>query len=200
MEFGWMMSKEAIERQQRLDDEMHRLFSLPDRWLARELLTHARAAREIGHDIFGRDAKLEHRYQAELMWDVIPEIAYRLGETEFKPGERAADIRRLTNAELRERTCDQLHAQPMLVVFSSRLHRGMNVYGLLTRYPSVGNPVMFALDRFAPADRDNPDWAARSVLSAAAAKGTDGAFEWTPELTERRSIAAAQQNARGIQR
>lgn len=184
MEMNLLMSKDALERLNRLDDELARLYSLPDRWLARELLSHARTARDIGHDIFGRNSKLDHRYQADLVWDVIPEIAYRLGESSFLGGERGGDIKSLTNAELRERVCEQLHAQPLLVAFSNRLHRGMNVYKLLTRHPTSGNPVLFALDRFAPADRSNPDWAARAVWSASAAKGEDGVFEWTPELSE----------------
>lgn len=182
MEMNLLMSRDALERMNRLDDELARLFSLADRWLARELLSHARAARDIGHDIFGREVKTEHRYQAELVWDVIPEIAYRLGESSFVKGERGGDIKGLTNAELRERACEQLHAQPLLVAFSSLLHRGMNVYNLLTRHPTAGNPVLFAIERFAPADRSKPDWAARAVWSAAAAKGMDDVYEWTPEL------------------
>jgi hypothetical protein len=180
------MSKEAAERLAKLDDELDRLFSLPDRWLARELLSHARAARDIGHDIFGRDAKLENRYQAELVWDVVPEIAYRLGESSFVKGERGGDIRGLTNAQLRERAVEQLHAQPLLVAFASNLHRGMNVYRLLTRHPTVGNPVLFALDRFAPADRANPDWPSRSIWSSFAARGMDDVYEWNPDLGDAR--------------
>jgi hypothetical protein len=186
MDLSLVMSKEAAERLAKLDDELNRLYSLPDRWLARELLSHARAARDIGHDIFGREAKLENRYQAELVWDVIPEIAYRLGESSFLKGERGGDIRGLTNVQLRERACEQLHAQPLLVAFASNLHRGMNVYRLLTRHPAVGNPVLFALDRFAPADRDNPDWASRSIWSSFAARGIDDVYEWNPELEEAR--------------
>ncbi|MBY3432915.1 hypothetical protein HFN89_01825 [Rhizobium laguerreae] len=183
MELSLAMTREAAERLARLDDELDRLFFLPDRWLARELLSHARAARDIGHDIFGRDAKLE-RYQAELMWDVIPEIACRLGESHFLRGERGGDVRTLTNAELRERACEQLHARPLLVAFGSKLHRRVNVYGLLTRNPSVGNPVIFALDRFAPADRAKLDWPSRAIWSAFAARGTDGIYEWSPVLGE----------------
>ncbi|MBY3157234.1 hypothetical protein HFO56_33455 [Rhizobium laguerreae] len=184
MELSLVISKEAAERLAKFEDELDRLFSLPDRWLARELLSHARAARDIGHDIFGRDTKLENRYQAELVWDVVPEIAYRLGENNFLKGERGGDIRGLTNAQLRERATEQLHAQPLLVAFASKLHRDMNVYRLLTRHPTVGNPVLFALDRFAPADRTNPDWASRAIWSSFAARGIDDIFEWNPELEE----------------
>ena len=179
-----VMTKEALFRLARRDAEIDRLFALPDRWLARELVSHARAARSIGREIFGFEAKRPDRYQSELVWDVIPEIAFRLGETSFMNGERGGGVRSMSDMELRLLACEQLHSRPLLLAFARNLHHGVNVYSLLTNWPTGGNPVVFALDRIVPADREDPDWAARAINKACEAMGYDDVYEWTAELRE----------------
>jgi hypothetical protein len=116
------------------------------------------------------------------MWDYIPEIAANLGETQFMTGERSSRVRGMTADVLRERTCDQLYHQPLLVAFAGKVFRGVNVYNLLTNNPSSGNPVVFALDRFAPADILEPDWAARRICDFYASRGLDDVYAWQPDL------------------
>jgi hypothetical protein len=183
IDYRTVMNRETIGRIANRNAELARLFDLPDRWLARELLSHARAARDIGREIFGFEVKRHDRYQSELVWDIIPEIAARLGETSFFPGERGGEAKRASDAELRHMACEQLYSRPLLLAFSARPHRGLNVYALLTNWPSAGNPVVFALDRFAPADRADPDWAARAVNQVARSIGYgDDVMEWHPDF------------------
>lgn len=176
-----MMTKEQRDRRARQDREVERLYELPDRWLARELLSLARAARALGHDVFGHEVPKVDRYQSELVWDIVPEVAARLGETAFHKHERSHFIRSVSDQELRLRAANQVDYQPLLVTFSQRLHRGINVYNLLTRPPVRGNPVFIGLDRFAPADEAAPDWAAKAVNANLAARGIDGVYSWCPD-------------------
>jgi hypothetical protein len=181
VDFSKMMTKDQMDRWARQDREVERLFELPDRWLARELLSLARAARYIGHDVFGHETPKVDRYQSELVWDIVPEVAARLGETSFHKHERSAFIRGVSDHELRLRAANQVDYQTLLVMFAQRLHRGINVYNLLTRPPVKGNPVFIGLDRFAPADRVAPDWAAKTINANLAARGVDGVFSWCPD-------------------
>ncbi len=59
--------------------DIHRMFKLPDLWLAAELLRLARQARQVAPDLLGnRDAS---GHDVGLVWDIIPEVARRPRKT-----------------------------------------------------------------------------------------------------------------------
>jgi hypothetical protein len=67
--------------------EMERLRRLPDRWLAEERLRLARAARDAYPRELGNPSTMA--YAPMPVWNVIPEIARRLGATRLNRQEAA---------------------------------------------------------------------------------------------------------------
>lgn len=171
---NWIEAKATQMR-----SEMLRLNGLPDRWLARELMTITRAARHVGGHILSPQNDVDLRLRS-LLWDVIPEVAFRLGETEFLPGERSHAVSGLTDTNLRTYSADLLSDRPYLVAFARRPWRGMNVYAFITRPAHDGNPVVIGLDRFADPDPDFPDKAAASINRRFEAEGIEGVWTWSP--------------------
>jgi hypothetical protein len=83
--FKISLPEEARAQLERERQEIERLFHLTDRVLGETLLTLARACRTKLPD------KLKPNsisYESGLVWDLIPEIAKRLGCSDFEPNER----------------------------------------------------------------------------------------------------------------
>lgn len=118
--------------------EMQRVCRLRARWLARAILQTARLLRA---------ERVQHRpydiaNEARLYWQLIPELAYRLGERSFANHERQDDdVRALSNSQLKF-YC--LHAW-------QNLSRPTTVLAIQTRVffqpASAGNPLSLALER-----------------------------------------------------
>lgn len=87
MPIDWsaLLSPQARVRLRATAIEMARLHALPDRWLGEEILKLARAVRlefpEKLSDPHGGT------YEPNLVWQVVPELAKRLGATRLLPNE-----------------------------------------------------------------------------------------------------------------
>lgn len=184
VDFGIHLTAEARARLEAKHDELDRLFGLPDRWLAEELLRLARTTRQAFPE------KLKDPwgiiYDANFVWHVVPEVAKRLGATNFQPNE-AADTRvvGLDNAALRE----VVGSYVKNISFGRwAIEREDNLPlapEILANEPCNGNPVAFAMDRLAPAPEagcDRDDYVARSVREVSRARRLEETPYWSPAM------------------
>jgi hypothetical protein len=155
-----LMSPAKRAYYERVDAEIARLFSLPTRFLARALIIHARNARALHPDFLALDPQEGNRTVSALVWDIIPEICYRMGERSEVPGERRAQVRGMTDMRFR------IHAGFIImgsanVVFNDekrvRDPNAVDPFEVLTHDVANGNPVAFALDRVVPAHTYNKE-------------------------------------------
>ena len=172
--FRFQISPEAAERIARDEADVVRLWSLPDRFLAAALLRMSRAAADADPDMLGHGGwgTYEHR----LVWQVVPEVAFRLGETSFRTNERPPAIRRVDDEILR------VWAGACIQNATAQRPEAGAGWRLLTREPANGNPLLIALDRVFPPDRYSEDYGARMVREAAGYRGFEDATAWRPEM------------------
>ncbi len=177
--------------------EMERLFALPDRFLARELLKMARQARAAIVDVEPRmHDPFDPTYDVSFLWHAVPEVAARLGETSFLANERRSPWLADTDGQdFRDRVGGWIQN-----VEIGRRHghdggRVPNACLLLAHDPCNGNPVAIALDRIAPPGRSSTDWPARHLREVGRTR-FDQDEEWTawtptfqhyPRETDRRA-------------
>lgn len=154
VDFRILMSPESRAYYERVHVEIGRLFNLPTRFLARALIRHARNARDRHPDFLAFDARDGNRTVSALVWDIIPEICYRMGERSEIPGERRAQVRAMSGSRFR------IHAGFIIMgsatIFSNDERRvreahDIDPFEILTHDVANGNPVAFALDRVVPA-------------------------------------------------
>ena len=154
VDFRILMTPESRAYYERVHHEVGRLFNLPTRFLARALIRHARNARDRHPDFLAHDARDGNKTVSALVWDIVPEICYRMGERSEIPGERSAQVRAMTDARFR------IHAGCIIMgaatIFSNdgrrvREARDIDPFEILTHDVANGNPVAFALDRVVPA-------------------------------------------------
>jgi len=190
VDFRKFLSPEALARLDARRAEIERLYGLGDRWLARELVGLARRVRDIYPDDLGQAQHLRGgTYDTTYVWDLILEIAARLGHQDFVPGERRAEIRALDGKELREwvgTTMKWLSSRPEE---DPHLQRGIHPWDLLTTTFVNGNPVVFALDRVAPPTPASEDWCAIHMREIARYRGFGEVAAWFPGFNERRPKA-----------
>lgn len=185
------------QRRSATSRELARLFRLPDRWLAEELLKLARQARREAPECLENPADLN--YDVNFVWQVIPEIARRLGATRLLANEATdPDVVRKSDRELREALGSYLtnHALDILDEKTRDPYRETaTALGLISGDIANGNPVAFAMDRIAapaPADTHQSDWLARYMREISRARFGDDRFAaWEPSFQQypRRSPA-----------
>lgn len=162
------------ETRQRIEEdeiEALRLYRLPDRWLARELVRMARAMRAKTARFGPYDAV----YDSTLLWHIVPEIAYRLGERQFEMYERdEKGVRALTNEGLR------MVAGISWKNCSPFLYRNSDAGRIFFRAPCNGNPIVYALDRLATPDEK--DVLARDILEISQRRNVQSTGIWTPAM------------------
>jgi len=178
--FRKLLSKEAITRIEAQQAEVNRLFNLQNRWLAQELL---KLAREIQPKLSSEGwCPADNVYDAVFAWQVIPELAKRLGATTFNLQERT-DYRviRSSSVDLRARA-----GHCLLNCGTQALRES-----LLTREVANGNPVVFAIDRLsAPGDEDPIARRLHEIANNRGVECHDG--KWTPlfmDFTRNSSIS-----------
>ncbi len=183
----FIISQAARRRLQRTEMEMARLFSLPDRWLAEELLKLARnARREFPNQLGNPYAPV---YDAALVWQVVPVLARRLGATRLQPNEaRDRGVTAKTPVQLR-----LLASGCILNTEIGAWARGIR--DLETEMPSAceilahevenGNPVAMAMDRLSPplpAGDIGEDRVSRLVRECSRNRRHPETWRWTPDL------------------
>lgn len=160
--------QQQIENDRR---ETKRLFELPPRWLARYLLTTVRSIRK--HSRFG---PYDCVYDPQLFWNLVPETAFRLGESRFILDERSdPEVRQMSNEQLRFSTLLALQHTSALTYW--------NCAGARVFFCDVanGNPVVFALDHLVQPSPD--DWAATHIKNIAHHRGiSECNGTWTPAM------------------
>ena len=172
--------------------EVERLHGVGDRWLAEELLRLARRVRSRHAErLADPHAAI---YENRLLWQLIPELAHRLGARSFLPNERSQqETVRLSDRDLR---CRIGYALQNASLPHTRLPDDdparPTPEDLLLRIVQNGNPVAIAVDRLAPApakgeDRDDP--IARLVREISVARGHPETAAWSPALQARSASA-----------
>jgi hypothetical protein len=177
-------------------EAVDRLFHLSDRFLARTIIGTARSARSVRQDgLAHHSVSRELRHAAALVWDIAPEIARRLGESDIRAGEIRQQVKRATDADLRfwTWTCLQKTASSFVASANGDRHEA---WKLLLHDPSEGNPLFIALDRLAPPENAHDDMCARYIAARDRGRGWDtGRTMWTPSSDGNRMRLSAAQMA-----
>jgi hypothetical protein len=185
IDFKKLLSADRISRIEAAEATMARLHSLPDRFLAREILRLARdARRQISefdnwiHDPF------YGTYNVLLLWHVLPELAARLGETSFQPNERRdADLATRTGADFRDwvSSCIAHNDVGHRYGYKDKGSVPTPCY-LLGQDVCNGNPIAIALDRLCPPGIDSTDSTAKLIREVGRYRFGDNASinTWSP--------------------
>ena len=158
--------------------EIARIYALPDRFLAAQLLRMVRACRRNGPERLSNP--LECVYEPSFVWQFVPELAKRLGATDLELNEATryndrsdAELRFLAGVYLRNITAGNLGVDHDADTTTP------DVAELLTRDPARGNPIAIAIDRICPPeqrDRSKDDFIVLRISRR------DGVREsWQPE-------------------
>jgi hypothetical protein len=163
--------------------EVMRMWCLPDRFLAEDLLRKVRWVREAYPTYFHREPGAMGTYTTSFVWELVPEIAYRLGARSFSPQERTrSDVRAADGIRLRHWLGHSLNGMPEIAETWDYSEAGANPWHVLTRECQNGNPVVFALDRIAPPLDDSDDLSARLLREVSWHRGFEPISAWSPEL------------------
>lgn len=149
--------------------EINRMYALSDCLLAGEIL---KLARELQEPVRAAGwAPGDNVYDPVFIWQVIPEIAKRLGATVFRDDERTdPEITGAGNALLR------LRAGYCIVNCGTVELRG----SLLTHDTCNGNVVAFALDRLEAPGAD--DLIGKHIINIAQNRNVPSDGRWTPAM------------------
>jgi hypothetical protein len=181
------MSPSQRAYHERIDLEISRLFSLSNRFLARALIRHTRDARTRHAAFLALDAGPGNRATSTLAWDIIPEIAYRLGEQSHIAGERGSAVRGMSNERFRIYAGHYIMNCTNVLFNDGKRIRDCNDIDpleILTHDVANGNPVAFGLDRVSPARSfDQDDALSRYTKEISENRGFDPPYlMWTPEM------------------
>lgn len=169
-------------------EEVMRMWSLPDRFLAEELLRKCRRVREAYPKYFHREPGTMGTHTTSFVWELIPEIAFRLGARNFVGQERSrADVRAADGVRLRHWLGHALNGMPEIREAWQDAHddpQRANPWQVLTRECQNGNPVVFALDRVSPPLAKSDDLPARLLREVSWNRGFDPVSAWSPGLQE----------------
>lgn len=168
------LSTQSRERINREQATVLRLYGLSNRWLAQELLQLARDA-QADLRLAGYQPR-DNVYDPVLAWQLIPELAKRLGVAAFHAQERTDyDVIRASDEDLRLRIACSIGNCGTRALRDS----------LLTRELANGNPLGFAIDRLVAPGPDDP--VARHLREIARFRGVechDG--RWSPAFMDSR--------------
>jgi hypothetical protein len=190
--FDKILSEEERQRIIRSRERMQAYYKMPDRFLARDLLRLSRSAKKemlTFCDISIRNT-LYGSYNNYFLQSVIPELARRLGETQFELDEKNAADPLLINAtdeEFRRNAANVLRHQDLGFKYGHKTDEINSCY-LLSCEPCNGNPVAIALDRIYPANELSEDWIAKMILEVGRSRfDRNDISMWSPEFQEYKS-------------
>lgn len=184
VDFRKWMSPEARERSDAEKAELLRLWELPDRFLAEDLLRKVRAARSMYPHKFALHPEGWSTYETTFVWDVVPEVAARLGAVDFQPNERKSEVRGCSDEELRDWVGLSLKCMGMIREAWIDKVPLVNPWLILSHSIPNGNPVLFGLDRVCPPTLESLDWGAVHVREIARNRGFGEVSAWSPMLQE----------------
>lgn len=189
--FRRFLSPESIRRIERERTELARIHALEDRWLGEEILRLARRARSENPGLLADPRGTS--YSPNFVWQVIPEIARRLGA---KPGLNEAtnpDFSRADDRRLREITGHYLANSSLRYGMDRQIDRGdeITAIALLEHEACNGNPVAMAIDRIcppAPQGETQNDPLARSIWSVGRYLDGVQVGAWSPGVITRSDL------------
>lgn len=188
VDFSLLLSPAQRQRLAKTAAELERIFSLPDRWLAEELLRLARGTRAMFPDKLAYDPRLS-TYDRSLVWDVVPEVAKRLGSRNLTEQEASFEVRAHSGTALREHAGQCLHCTSINRWLDHQANFPSPAELLVHDIPN-GNPLAIAVDRLCPApprEAHADDWIARHVREISRTRGFQETAIWTPALQHWRS-------------
>lgn len=167
---------------EQIHNELHRLYLMNNADLAQELMNLARTVRLKHPEAFDA-ARLT--LAPLVVWQIVPELAFRLGHRDFLAGERENGLEAMAAPEFRSSSGyiivsldpDQFMDQ----------ENSLHPWQLLARRPANGNPIVFALDRVAPATpaEETTDPILRGILELNGRRGYPGHSRWLPDWERR---------------
>lgn len=187
IDFRSLMSPELRAYHDLVTLEIDRLYALPDRFLARAILQYARAAREVWPTDPDEARNRLGTQDIILLWDIVPEIAARLGEKDFSDTERQPFVRAADLPTLRSWLWNAMTS------FSGHPSRrttrkplgSLNPWDILARDPANGNVLAFATDRLAFGSHLGNDPISRHLLEVSRSRGFEPPTDrWSPDLME----------------
>lgn len=180
-DFSRLLPPEVAARLERSKVRVDRLYGLPDRWLGREIAGLVRRIRASVPE-FASPASEGDGYSKHMLWDVVPELARRLGEPLLPNESSDADLRRAGEADLRRdvSTClFNLSSVRLMRIVPEDLQDDLH---MLLLDAANGNPVAVALDRIAPPGPDADDRIARHLREISACRRHVPTSSWHPGL------------------
>lgn len=181
LDFSRLLPPEVAARIERSKARVERLYGLPDRWLGREIAGIARRIRASVPEL-ASPASEGDAYTKHVLWDVVPEIARRLGEPLLPNESSDAGLRRAGEVELRRdvSTClYNISSVRLMRVVPEALQDDLH---MLLLDAANGNPVTVALDRLAPPGPESDDRIARHLREVSASRRHDPTSSWHPGL------------------
>jgi hypothetical protein len=162
--------------------EARRLFSIPDRFLARAIISLCRRAREAHGPLLAKAPSRYNDPNVFLVWDLGPEIAFRLGETDFQQLERRRSIHDADVMDLRAKTWTAISQSKPLYLTG---HIGIEPWQMIRTDVTMGNPLFIGLDRLTPVGllELTRDQASTKLYATCIARGWEPELKWTPTLS-----------------
>ena len=181
LDFSRLLSPELAARLERSKLRVERMYALPDRWLGREIAGIARRLRASVPE-FASPAAEGDGYSKHMLWDVIPEIARRLGEPLLPNESSDYDLRTAGDVAFRRdvgTVMSNISSVRLLRLVPEDLQDDLH---MLLLDAANGNPVAVALDRVAPPGPEADDRIARHVREVSGCRGHVPTSSWHPDL------------------
>jgi hypothetical protein len=190
-----LLTAEQRDYMQRMSQRIEELHGFDNLSLGQELLKLTLEARQLYPDRLANGDEGYGNYTTSLFWDVVPEVAKRLGVTIF--GQKVRDdVRRATDHELRNWVgqCIGNAGWSPNVGHHNEMGQPLCPWELLTHEACNGNPLAFAIDRLAPvAEYDRDDVLSRSIHEISRTRGFEPMLTWEPAMNAKpnpRELAA----------
>ncbi|MDE4914116.1 hypothetical protein PQI07_25940 [Methylobacterium sp. 092160098-2] len=181
LDFSRLLSPEQQARLERKAATLARMHALPDRWLGRELAQLARRLRgsvpELASPVLDTDGYTKH-----LLWDVVPELARRLGEPLEHNESKDIWLRTAEGEELRRDVANCLLNTSAIWLMRIVPEERQDDLAVLMNEAANGSPVALALDRLVPPGHDSTDRLAASLREVSRARGHEAMPAWHPGL------------------
>lgn len=162
--------------------EIGRIYALPDRWLAAELIRLTRLVRS--RTPYAARRPENDTYNSTLLWDVIPEVARRLGAPIELNESADANIRRSEGEVFREFVAACVTNASIGYLKDAERGELLDPVAILFHSFHNGNPIAVALDRIVPPTPESQDAFSRGVREVSHARGHGELCAWEPRLQE----------------
>jgi hypothetical protein len=145
-----LLSETEWRHIRRLRAECSRLATLDDGALAGLVAEYAREARLLYPALLARSTREMDTYTTAMFWDVIPELAYRLGGVERIEGECRDDVRSADDGAMIQWVDHCMRWVPSIPQGAIERDDATVDPWQLLRWTGAGNPMRIALSRLMP--------------------------------------------------